>query len=56
MVLYERKGLVKMTEYLNAEEQVLFDAVQGAFSNYLYGQFKQAQKAWAQAGLWTGHG
>lgn len=42
--LYERKGLVKMTEYLNAEEQVLFDAVQGAFSNYLYGQFKQAQK------------
>lgn len=42
--VYERKGLVKMTEYLNAEEQVLFDAVQGAFSNYLYGQFKQAQK------------
>ena len=42
--LYERKGLVTMTEYLNAEEQVLFDAVQGAFSNYLYGQFKQAQK------------
>lgn len=41
---YERKGLVKMTEYLNAEEQVLFDAVQGAFSKYLYGQFKQAQK------------
>lgn len=42
--LYEREGLVKMTEYLNAEEQVLFDAVQGAFSNYLYGQFKQAQR------------
>ncbi|GAB4147256.1 MAG: hypothetical protein Fur0046_25440 [Cyanobacteria bacterium J069] len=42
--VYERKGLVKMTEYLNAEEQVLFDAVQGAFSNYLYGQIKQAQK------------
>ncbi len=40
----ERKGLVKMTEYLNAEEQVLFDAVQGAFSKYLYGQYKQAQK------------
>ncbi|NJO74204.1 MAG: type I-MYXAN CRISPR-associated Cas8a1/Cmx1 [Leptolyngbyaceae cyanobacterium RM1_406_9] len=41
---FERKGLVKMAEYLNAEEQVLFDAVQGAFSNYLYGQYKQAQK------------
>jgi CRISPR-associated protein Cas8a1/Csx13 len=42
--VYERKGLVKMTEYLNAEEQALFDAVQGAFSKYLYGQIKQAQK------------
>ncbi|BAU42499.1 type I-MYXAN CRISPR-associated Cas8a1/Cmx1 [Leptolyngbya sp. O-77] len=42
--VYERKGLVKMTEYLNAEEQVLFDVVQGAFSKYLYGQFKQAQR------------
>jgi CRISPR-associated protein Cas8a1/Csx13 len=41
---FERKGVVKMTEYLNAEETVLFDAVQGAFSNYLYGQYKQAQK------------
>jgi CRISPR-associated protein Cas8a1/Csx13 len=37
--VYERKGLVKMTEYLNAEEQVLFDAVQGAFSYYLAKQF-----------------
>lgn len=42
--VYERKGLVKMTEYLNAEEQVLFDAVQGAFSKYLSGQIKQAEK------------
>ncbi len=42
--VYERKGLVKMTEYLNAEEQVLFDAVQGAFSKYLSGQIQQAQK------------
>ncbi|MCS6812018.1 MAG: type I-MYXAN CRISPR-associated Cas8a1/Cmx1 [Cyanobacteria bacterium] len=42
--VYERKGLVKMTEYLNAEEQVLFDVVQGAFSKYLSGQIKQAKK------------
>lgn len=33
-----------MTEYFNEEEQVLFDAVQGAFSSYLRGQFLQAQK------------
>ncbi|NEQ95922.1 MAG: type I-MYXAN CRISPR-associated Cas8a1/Cmx1 [Cyanothece sp. SIO2G6] len=42
--LYERKGLVSMTEYFNEEEQVLFDAVQGAFSSYLRGQILQAQK------------
>jgi len=42
--LYERKGLITMTEYFNAEEQILFDAVQGAFSNYLRGQILQAQK------------
>jgi CRISPR-associated protein Cas8a1/Csx13 len=42
--LYERKGLIKMTEHLNADEQVLFDAVQGAFSAYLRGQILQAQK------------
>lgn len=42
--VYERRGLVKMTEYLNAEEQVLFDTVQGAFSKYLSGQIKQAEK------------
>jgi CRISPR-associated protein Cas8a1/Csx13 len=42
--LYERKGLIKMTEHLNANEQILFDAVQGAFSSYLRGQIVQAQK------------
>lgn len=41
---FEREGWVKMTEYLNAEEQVLFDAVQGAFSAYLREQILQAQK------------
>ncbi|WNC61313.1 type I-MYXAN CRISPR-associated Cas8a1/Cmx1 [Thermosynechococcus sp. QS41] len=41
---YEREGLVKMTEYLNPDERVLFEVVQGAFSVYLSGQFKQAQK------------
>ncbi|WP_309736932.1 type I-MYXAN CRISPR-associated Cas8a1/Cmx1 [Chamaesiphon sp. OTE_75_metabat_556] len=44
-VLYERTGLVKMTEnYLNVQEQILFDAIQGAFSAYLRGQIVQAQK------------
>jgi len=42
--VYERKGLVKMTEYLNQDEQILFDVVQGAFSKYLAGQIKQSQK------------
>ena len=42
--LYERKGLVKMTEYLTDDEKVLFDAVQGAFSSFLRGQILQAQK------------
>jgi CRISPR-associated protein Cas8a1/Csx13 len=42
--LYERKGLVKMTEYLQPHEQVLFDAVQGAFSTFLRGQILQAEK------------
>lgn len=41
---HERKGLVKMTEYLNAEEQVLFDVVQAAFRKYLSGQINQAEK------------
>jgi CRISPR-associated protein Cas8a1/Csx13 len=43
--LYERKGLISMTtNYLSAEEQILFDAVQGGFSAYLRGQIVQAQK------------
>jgi CRISPR-associated protein Cas8a1/Csx13 len=42
--LYERQGLVTMTDYLNPEEKILFDVVQGAFSKYLSGQIKQAQK------------
>lgn len=42
--VYERKGLVKMTNYLTPDEQVLFDAVQGAFSTYLRRQILQAQK------------
>ncbi|MFQ3612325.1 MAG: type I-MYXAN CRISPR-associated Cas8a1/Cmx1 [Cyanobacteriota bacterium] len=35
----ECRGLIKMTQYLNPEEQVLFDAVQGSFSYYLAKQF-----------------
>jgi CRISPR-associated protein Cas8a1/Csx13 len=42
--IYERQGLVTMTEYLNSEEQVLFDAVQGAFRNYLRLQRNQADE------------
>ena len=42
--LYERKGLIKMTQYLNDDEQTLFDAVQGAFRLFLHGQNQQAQK------------
>lgn len=42
--IYERKGLVKMTEYLTQEEQIFFDAIQGAFSTYLREQIIQAQK------------
>ncbi|MEM8806795.1 MAG: type I-MYXAN CRISPR-associated Cas8a1/Cmx1 [Cyanobacteria bacterium P01_G01_bin.38] len=41
--LYERKGLIKMTQYLNDDEQILFDAVQGAFRIFLRGQNQQAQ-------------
>lgn len=40
----DRKGLVVMTEHLNADEKVLFDAVQGAFSAFLRNQIQQAQK------------
>jgi CRISPR-associated protein Cas8a1/Csx13 len=42
--LYERGGLVKMTNTLTDKEKTLFDTVQGAFSAYLRGQIVQAQK------------
>ncbi|MEO1670914.1 MAG: type I-MYXAN CRISPR-associated Cas8a1/Cmx1 [Cyanobacteria bacterium J06631_2] len=42
--LYERKGLVSMSQYLDSQEQILFDAVQGAFSSFLREQIIQAQK------------
>ena len=43
--IYERKGLVLMTEnFLQQHEKKFFDAVQGAFSNYLSGQIKQANR------------
>jgi CRISPR-associated protein Cas8a1/Csx13 len=42
--IYERKGLVTMSEHLQSHELTLFDAVQGAFSIYLFGQIKQAEK------------
>jgi CRISPR-associated protein Cas8a1/Csx13 len=39
--LYERKGLIDMTtEYLNEQEQIFFDAVQGSFNVYLAKQLK----------------
>lgn len=40
----DRRGLVVMTEHLNEDERVLFDAVQGAFSVFLRDQIQQAQK------------
>ncbi|MBE9140273.1 hypothetical protein IQ254_24240 [Nodosilinea sp. LEGE 07088] len=40
----DRRGLIVMTEHLSTNEQVLFDAVQGAFSAYLREQILQAQK------------
>jgi CRISPR-associated protein Cas8a1/Csx13 len=42
--IYERKGLVKMTNALTKKEIVLFETIQGAFSAYLRGQILQAQK------------
>jgi CRISPR-associated protein Cas8a1/Csx13 len=42
--MYERKGLVDMTDTLADKEKTLFDTVQGAFSSYLRGQIVQAQK------------
>jgi len=38
--LYERKGLVKMTEHLSQEEKLLFDSVSGAFGEFRRKQFK----------------
>ncbi|MEO0988815.1 MAG: CRISPR-associated protein Cas8a1/Csx13 [Cyanobacteria bacterium J06639_14] len=38
--LYERKGLVKMTEYLSQGEKLLFDSVSGAFGEFRRKQFK----------------
>ncbi len=40
----DRRGLIIMTEHLNSNEKVLFDAVQGSFSAYLREQIQQAQK------------
>ncbi len=40
----DRRGLVVMSEHLTPDEQVLFNAVQGAFSAYLRDQIQQAQK------------
>jgi CRISPR-associated protein Cas8a1/Csx13 len=40
----DRRGLVVMTEHLNEDERILFDAMQGAFSAYLRDQIQQAQK------------
>ncbi|MBW4517690.1 MAG: type I-MYXAN CRISPR-associated Cas8a1/Cmx1 [Timaviella obliquedivisa GSE-PSE-MK23-08B] len=42
--MYERGGLVKMTDTLADKEKTLFDTVQGAFSVYLWRQIVQAQK------------
>lgn len=42
--LYERKGLVKMTDHLTQNERVLFDALQGSFRIFLRGQHEQATK------------
>jgi CRISPR-associated protein Cas8a1/Csx13 len=42
--IYERGGLVKMTEVLEDKEKILFETVQGAFSAYLRGQHVQAGK------------
>jgi CRISPR-associated protein Cas8a1/Csx13 len=36
-------GLIKMTQYLNEQEEILFDAVQGSFSYYLAKQFSYRQ-------------
>jgi len=40
----DRRGLVVMTEHLSEDEQVLFDAVQGAFKKYRGQQIDQAKR------------
>lgn len=42
--IYERQGLVKMTDHLTPDEKVLFEALQGSFSIFLRGQIEQATK------------
>lgn len=42
--IYERQGLVKMTEYLAQEERLLFEAVRGAFSAFLRNQIQEATR------------
>lgn len=42
--LEDRRGLIVMTEHLNEDEQVLFDAVQGAFRKYRGQQIDQARR------------
>ncbi|WP_416667845.1 type I-MYXAN CRISPR-associated Cas8a1/Cmx1 [Egbenema bharatensis] len=40
----DRRGLIIMSEYLNVDEQILFDAVQGAFRKYRGQQIDQAKR------------
>lgn len=42
--IYERKGLIKMTNYLEPLEQTFFDAIKGGFSFYRWKQGKEATK------------
>jgi CRISPR-associated protein Cas8a1/Csx13 len=42
--IYERKGLIQMTNYLEPLEQTFFDAIKGGFSTYLRSQIEQANK------------
>ncbi len=40
----DRRGLACMAQYLNPDERVLFDAVQGAFRAFLCDQIQQAER------------
>jgi CRISPR-associated protein Cas8a1/Csx13 len=42
--LYEKKGLISMSQYLEPLEQTFFDAIRGGFSSYLREQIIQAKK------------